>query len=125
LPAAYDDAMETLHWIKSNKDEWLTQYADYSNCYLMGNSAGANIAYHIGLGVAEKPGDIEPLKIRGLILRQPFFGGTKRTESELRLENDPVIPLCATDLMWELSLPIGADRDHEYCNLRAGDPKKL
>lgn len=65
--------------------------------------------------------DLEPLKIQGLILRQPFFGGKERTNSELKLENDPIIPLCVTDLMWELALPIGVDRDHEYCNLMAGN----
>ncbi|RDY04978.1 Carboxylesterase 1, partial [Mucuna pruriens] len=48
LPAAYDDAAEALRWIGSSEDEWLTKYADYSNCYLMGNSAGATIAYHAG-----------------------------------------------------------------------------
>lgn len=65
--------------------------------------------------------DLEPLKIQGLILRQPFFGGKERTKSELKLENDPILPLCVTDLMWELALPIGVDRDHEYCNLRVGN----
>jgi acetyl esterase/lipase len=116
LPAAYDDAMEALSLIRSSKDEWLTKYVDYSKCYLMGNSAGATIAYHAGLRVVENVNDFEPLKIQGLILRQPFFGGTNRTESELRLENDPDFPLCVSDLCWELALPIGVDRDHEYCN---------
>ncbi|TKY45086.1 Carboxylesterase 1 [Spatholobus suberectus] len=120
-PASYDDAVEALRWIGRSQDEWLTQYADYSKCYLMGNSAGATIAYHAGLRAAEVVNDLEPLKIQGLILRQPFFGGTQRTKSELRLEHNPLIPLCVTDLMWELALPIGADRGHEYCNLRAGN----
>ncbi|XP_057446326.1 carboxylesterase 1-like [Lotus japonicus] len=120
LPAAYDDAMEALHCIRTSKDEWLTKYADYSNCYLMGSSAGGNIAYHVGLRASAEVNDLEPLKIQGLILRQPFFGGTKRTDSELKYENNHVIPLTFTDLMWELALPIGANRDHEYANLTAG-----
>ncbi|KEH26541.1 putative carboxylesterase [Medicago truncatula] len=121
LPAAYDDAMEALSLIRSSDDEWLTKYVDFSKCFLMGNSAGGTIAYHAGLRVVEKMNDLEPLKIQGLILRQPFFGGTNRTESELRLENDPVFPLCVSDLMWELALPIGVNRDHEYSNLRVGN----
>ncbi|XP_020239838.1 carboxylesterase 1 [Cajanus cajan] len=121
LPAAYDDGVEALRWIRRSDEEWLTQYVDYSKCYLMGNSAGATLAYHAGLRATEEVNDLEPLKIQGLILRQPFFGGTQRSESELRLENNPVIPLCVTDLMWELALPIGADRDHEYCNPWSGN----
>lgn len=123
LPAAYDDAMEALHWIRTQSDDWLRNHADYSNCYLMGSSAGANIAYHAGLRVAAGVDQdfLKPLKIRGLILSQPFFGGTKRMPSELRLANDPVVPSHVCDLMWELSLPVGVDRDHEYCNPTAGD----
>ncbi|KAI4351841.1 hypothetical protein L6164_006151 [Bauhinia variegata] len=126
LPAAYDDAMKALHWIQTHpgKEEWLSKYADYSNCYLMGSSAGGNIAYHTGLRAAVELHHRGPLKIKGLILVQPFFGGVKRTASELRLMNDSHLPLCATDLMWELSLPRGADRDHEYCNLTVGNGSK-
>jgi acetyl esterase/lipase len=119
LPAAYDDAMEALSFIRSSQDEWLTKYVDFSKCFLMGNRSGATIAYHAGLRVVEKVNDLEPLKIQGLILRQPFFGGTQRTESELRLENDPLCPLYVSDLLWKLALPIGVDRDHEYSNLTA------
>ncbi|KAI4351837.1 hypothetical protein L6164_006147 [Bauhinia variegata] len=90
----------------------------------MGNSAGATIAYYAGLRAAAEVEDLEPLQIRGLILRQAFFGGIQRTGSELRLANDPVIPLCVIDLLWELALPIGADRDHEYANPTAGNGSK-
>ncbi|KAK7270807.1 hypothetical protein RJT34_26246 [Clitoria ternatea] len=121
LPAAYDDAMDALRWIRTSTEEWLTKHVDYSNCYLMGNSAGGNIAYHAGLRAAEMGNDLEPLKIKGLILRQAFFGGVQRSGSELRLENDKVIPLSVTDLLWELALPVGVDRDHEYSNPRAGN----
>ena len=88
----------------------------------MGNSAGGTIAYHAGLrAAAEGVGDLEPLKIQGLILRQPYIGGTKRSESELRLENDEVPPLHINDLTWKLALPVGVDRDHECCNPTAVD----
>ncbi|CAA3005442.1 probable carboxylesterase 120 isoform X1 [Olea europaea subsp. europaea] len=120
LPAAYEDCMEALQWFKTTSDEWLTKYADFSKCYLMGCSAGGNIAYHVGLRAVGCIDDLNPVKIRGLILQQPFFGGTERTSSELRLLNSKVIPPCATDIMWELALPVGVDRDHEYCNPMAG-----
>ena len=48
LPAGYGDGAEALRWIGNCEDEWLRQYADYSKCYLMGNSAGATIAYRTG-----------------------------------------------------------------------------
>ncbi|KAK2653713.1 hypothetical protein Ddye_013569 [Dipteronia dyeriana] len=116
LPAAYDDAVEALQWIKTTQEVWLQKYADFSNCFLMGESAGANITYHVGLRAAAEVDHLLPLQIRGLILYQPFFGGIKRTDSELRLFNNAKLPLCAADLLWQLSLPLGVDRNHEYCN---------
>ncbi|XVF36881.1 hypothetical protein REPUB_Repub19eG0096900 [Reevesia pubescens] len=116
LPAAYDDGVEALHWIKTTQEEWVRDYADLSNCYLMGSSAGGNIAYHVGLRAAGVVHELEPLKIKGLVLNYPFFGGTQRSASESRLMNDPILPPIVCDMMWDLSLPIGVDRDHQYCN---------
>ena len=121
LPAAYNDAVEALNWLKSTDEKWVREFGDVSNCYLMGTSSGGNIAYHAGLQLSTAVDDFDPLKIKGLILHQPFFGGSLRTESELRLVNDQILPLSSTDLMWEWSLPPGADRDHKYCNPTALD----
>lgn len=65
LPAASDDAIEATHFIK-NSEVWFKEHADYSSCYVMGQSDGGNIAYHAGLRSAHFD-DIEPLKIKGLI----------------------------------------------------------
>ncbi|XP_074335956.1 carboxylesterase 1-like [Apium graveolens] len=114
LPAAYHDCVDALQWIKTAPHEWLKKFGDLSNCYIMGASAGANIAYHIPAFLRDV--DLMPLKIKGMILIHPFFSGTKRTESELRLVDDQVLPLIVNDMTWDLSLPDGSDRDHEYCN---------
>lgn len=119
LPAAYEDAVEALHWIKTNQsDDWLRNHVDYSNVFIMGSSAGGNIAYNAGLRVAmvENVENEVSKMIKGLILIQPFFSGTHRTRSEVTLANDSHLLLCNNDMLWELSLPVGVDRDHEYCN---------
>ncbi|KAI5444698.1 hypothetical protein KIW84_013102 [Lathyrus oleraceus] len=116
LPAAYEDAVEALHWIKTNQsDDWLKNHVDYSNVFLMGSSAGGNIAYNAGLRVAMVEDELSKM-IKGLILVQPFFSGTHRTRSEIKLANDSHLLLCNNDMLWELSLPVGVDRDHGYCN---------
>ncbi|XVF50734.1 hypothetical protein PTKIN_Ptkin04bG0126700 [Pterospermum kingtungense] len=79
------------------------------------NSSG-NISYRVGLRAARVVDELEPLKIKGLVLHQPFFGGTQRSTLELRLTNDAVLSPIISDLMWELSLPSGMGRDHKYCN---------
>ncbi|XP_057791424.1 carboxylesterase 1-like [Salvia miltiorrhiza] len=108
LPAAYEDCMQALSWARTTTDDWIVNYADRSCCYLMGTSAGGNIALHVALHADDL--------IKGLILHQPFFGGVERTASEMRLADNKILPIQATDLMWEMALPAGADRDHEYCN---------
>uniref|UniRef100_A0A6N2NM94 Alpha/beta hydrolase fold-3 domain-containing protein n=1 Tax=Salix viminalis TaxID=40686 RepID=A0A6N2NM94_SALVM len=115
LPAAYEDAMESIRWVQKQAlgidgpscEPWFKEYLDFS-------SAGGNIAYHASLHALNI--DIKPLRIIGLILNAPYFSAVTRTESEKRLVNDPVLPLAASDKMWDLSLPEGTDRDHGYCN---------
>ncbi|KAL5727802.1 hypothetical protein ACHQM5_000953 [Ranunculus cassubicifolius] len=117
LPAAYDDAEEALHWVKDqalNGEYKFIEFVDFSKCYVMGSSSGGNIVYQLGLRVLGL--DLGPVKIIGIIMNQPFFGGVKRTESELRFVNDKIVPLVVGDLLWEFALPIGVDKDHEYCN---------
>ncbi|KAL3381771.1 hypothetical protein AABB24_001726 [Solanum stoloniferum] len=116
LPAAYDDCVESLYWIKNTPNELLKKHADLSKCFLLGTSAGGNIAYHVGLRVAKVSECLKPLEIKGLILHHAFFGGNERTKSELRLARNKILPLNVCDIMWELGLPIGSDRDHLYSN---------
>ncbi|KAL9673575.1 hypothetical protein QQ045_029836 [Rhodiola kirilowii] len=121
LPAAYGDAIDLVHKLKSSDDYWLASYADFSNCFLMGSSSGGNIAYHAGLrsvATAALNGDLQPLKIKGLVLLHAFFGGVERSASELRIYDQWS---CGSNIRWELALPEGADRDHEYCNFNNGD----
>ncbi|PIN09118.1 Arylacetamide deacetylase [Handroanthus impetiginosus] len=122
LPAAYDDAMAGVFWVRQQAlgihghggDPWLTKYADFKRVFLLGSASGGNIAYHIALRALNF--NLQPLRIKGLIMNQPYFGGVRRTRSELRLIEDPYVPLYVNDVLWTLALPLNATRDHEFCN---------
>uniref|UniRef100_A0A6N2MYF6 Alpha/beta hydrolase fold-3 domain-containing protein n=1 Tax=Salix viminalis TaxID=40686 RepID=A0A6N2MYF6_SALVM len=70
---------------------------------------------------------IKPLKLKGIILIQPFFGGEARTHSEKYLVQSPrsALNLAASDTYWRLALPCGANRDHPWCNPLAKGSVKL
>ncbi|KAI3757541.1 hypothetical protein L6452_05081 [Arctium lappa] len=86
----------------------------------MGSSAGANIAYHVGVRASLQLHDLEPLKIKGVILHHLFIGGVDRTGSEIRLADAGMLTLSGCDTMWDLSLPVGASREHEFCDPMVG-----
>lgn len=80
LPAAFDDAALALSWLVSQARQqstltshpWLSgNHADFSNVFLAGESAGANIM--LKLAMDNTPSGLEPLCVRGLLLIQPGF----------------------------------------------------
>ncbi|GLJ50068.1 hypothetical protein SUGI_1064820 [Cryptomeria japonica] len=131
LPAAYDDAMEVLHWLRSShshSDPWLNAYADFSSVFLVGESSGGNIVHHLllrtasvihGKGSSEDSDswdDEDELDIRGAILLQPFFGAQERTQSEILCPVDSQLDVQVCDTLWRLALPMGSSRDHPFSN---------
>ncbi|KZV16519.1 putative carboxylesterase 8-like [Dorcoceras hygrometricum] len=123
LPESYDDALNALFWVQDQakgtggRDPWL-EYADFSRVFILGSSAGANIAYHVALRALDF--NIWPLRIKGLLLNQAYFGGVQKTGSEARLENDPYVPLYVNHVLWSLALPKNTNRDHEFSNPISG-----
>ncbi|KAK9273988.1 hypothetical protein L1049_018802 [Liquidambar formosana] len=72
------------------------------------------MVFHTALRALEL--ELEPVNMAGFVMNQPMFGGKRRTRSEIKFATDQLVPLPALDLTWELALPVGADRDHVYCN---------
>ncbi|XP_076894405.1 putative carboxylesterase 17 [Bidens hawaiensis] len=125
LPAAYDDGFNVVMWLKQEALKGSVRElkgCDYSNLYLAGDSAGANIAHHVASRLVSTP----LLSPKGIILIQPFFGGESRTTSE-KYSTQPAnsaLPLSASDTYWRLALPVGFTRDHPWCNpLARGAPR--
>ncbi|KAK3195746.1 hypothetical protein Dsin_027056 [Dipteronia sinensis] len=79
LPIAYEDSWAGLQWVATHSnglgpEPWLNDHADVGRVFLGGESAGANIAHF----VAVRTGTIglaAGLKIQGLLVVHPFFGG--------------------------------------------------
>ncbi|KAI3454326.1 hypothetical protein Pfo_010989 [Paulownia fortunei] len=76
-----------------------------------------NIAHHVTFRACQNSHEFDNVKIIGVLLLQPFFGGEERTESELRLKKAPVLDVKQTDWMWRMFLPEGADRNHHAANV--------
>ncbi|KAF2594493.1 hypothetical protein F2Q70_00044839 [Brassica cretica] len=119
LPAAYEDGVNVIYWLKKRRSNSLwAKLCDLSRIFLVGDSAGGNIAHHVAARLATEADDLKPLRIVGTILIQPFFGGEARTESERGVENNTkssILTLAASDAWWRLALPRGENREHPYC----------
>lgn len=116
LPAGYNDSWEALKWVASHckgvgLEPWLTNYGDFDKVFLVGDSAGANIAHNMAIRAGLKP--IHGINLEGLILLHPFFGG-----------NDPIGSECDklkqlklyTDEFWMFANPLGSRLDDPMFN---------
>jgi len=118
-PAAYDDGVDVLRYLASTGLPGISVPVDFSRCFLAGDSAGGNIAHHVArrwtasTTSSESPPPSNPIRLAGIILVQPYFGGEQRTDTELRLDGKaPVLTMRGSDWAWTAFLPEGADRNH-------------
>ncbi|GLJ46803.1 hypothetical protein SUGI_0987030 [Cryptomeria japonica] len=55
VPCAYDNSVAALHWLQlqalaaEGAEPWLHSHADFSRVFIAGESAGGNIAHHVGV----------------------------------------------------------------------------
>ena len=54
---------------------WLNSYVDFDKVFLMGDSAGANLAHYMGMRHGLEK--LEGVKIEGMTLFYPYFRGKK------------------------------------------------
>lgn len=132
LPTAYEDGLSTLKWIDhqikntnlSGEHYWWINKSNFDHAFISGDSAGANIAYNVTLRSLEV-NFISSIRLKGIILIQPFFGGDIRTWSEkfITQPSDSALSLSDSDTYWRLSLPIGMNKNHPWCNPNVKDDR--
>ncbi|KDP25940.1 hypothetical protein JCGZ_22845 [Jatropha curcas] len=88
LPAAYDDSWTALKWVASHfngngPETWLNEYADLGKVFLAGDSAGANIAHHMGIRYGQDK--IPGINILGIVLIHPYFWGKEAVGDEPKI----------------------------------------
>ncbi|XP_077234577.1 putative carboxylesterase 17 [Tasmannia lanceolata] len=134
LPAAYDDGIGAVKWVRQQSlngtgdhQSWWSTRCDFSKVFLCGDSAGGTIAYNVATRLGLESTTLKPLCLKGVILIQPFFGGEARTSSEKYTvqPSNSALSLKSSDVYWSLALPLGVNRDHQWCNPLSKGSTKL
>lgn len=87
LPTAYDDAWTVLRWALRSarsaaaEEPWLSRHADLTRLFLVGDSAGGNIAHNMAMR-AGREGLDGGTTIQGVALLDPYFWGKRPVPSE-------------------------------------------
>ncbi|KAG8076903.1 hypothetical protein GUJ93_ZPchr0006g43119 [Zizania palustris] len=85
LPAAYEDAWAGVQWAASRgdgADPWLLDHADMSRLFLVGCSAGANIAHNMAVRCGAAGALPDGVTLRGLVVVHPYFTGKEPVGAE-------------------------------------------
>lgn len=87
LPVAYEDSYEAVKWVVANAEsgpeKYLSEHGDLSRIFVAGDSAGGNIAHNTVMQ-AGKEGLGEGVRIKGLVLMNPYFWGKQPVGNEKR-----------------------------------------
>jgi acetyl esterase/lipase len=77
VPACYDDAWAALRWVvtpATAADPWVRDHGDVARVFVLGFSAGGNIAHNLTLRAGSEP-DLLPrgARVQGMALLHPFL----------------------------------------------------
>ncbi|GLT98332.1 hypothetical protein SLE2022_158410 [Rubroshorea leprosula] len=125
IPACYDDSWAGLQWVAGHvngngPDPWLNDHVDFSKVFIGGDSAGGNISHTVAFRVGSI-GLPPNVKVVGVVMVHPFFGGTEDDEMWLSMcptnggLEDPRMKPPAADLAQlgcERVLIFVAEKDH-------------
>ncbi|CAN1251712.1 Probable carboxylesterase 15, partial [Linum perenne] len=130
LPAAIDDGYAALKWLQAQAvaaepDKWLSEVADFGKVFVAGESAGANIVHNLAVRVGAGSADLGPVKVKGYVLLDPFFGGVVRTRSEVEAPKDLSLNLDSVDWLFSHSVPVGETSDYPVVNPFGPESKDL
>ncbi|KAM7482520.1 hypothetical protein LguiB_007103 [Lonicera macranthoides] len=115
LPIGYDDCWASIKWVASHSngggpEEWINEYANLECTFIMGDSAGANIAHNMAVRVGlDKPSGAT---IQGLILMHPYFWGKDPVGSE----SGDVETRSIIENYWKLACPQNSSADDPLMN---------
>ncbi|PWA77145.1 alpha/Beta hydrolase fold protein [Artemisia annua] len=124
LPAAIDDAYNTLLWLKDLADhktnqslgtnqhirDSLSTKGDFTRVFLIGDSSGGNIVHQVAKKASEE--NLNPLKLAGAIPVHPGFLRSVKSKSEMEKAESPFLTLDMLYKFLNLGLPEGSTRDH-------------
>ncbi|PUZ51876.1 hypothetical protein GQ55_6G226000 [Panicum hallii var. hallii] len=91
VPACYDDARAALRWATAagaEADPWVRDRGDAARVFVLGFSAGGNVAHNLALRAGSEPGLLpRGARVEGVALLHPFFlssSGVKASEGEAK-----------------------------------------
>lgn len=80
IPACYEDSWAALKYVVSHvngdgPEPWFNDHVDFGRVFIGGESAGGNIAHNLAVRVGTD--GLPEVKLVGVIMVHPFFGGTE------------------------------------------------
>lgn len=124
LPGCYEDSWAGLQWVATHvngngPESWLNDHADFNRFFTGGDSGGANVGNYLAVRVGSE--GLPGLKIVGMVMVHPFFGGMEDDEMWMHMNptnsglQDPKLKPPAEDLAklaCDRILIFFAEKDH-------------
>lgn len=102
IPIAYEDSWDAIKWVfthitGSGPEVWVNENADFGRVFIAGDSAGANIAHHMGIRAGT-----EKLRVSGIALFHPYFWSKAPIDEKEKTE---VSARRYYEVLWEIASP--------------------